>query len=90
MYIPAPKDQKQSKILEALAKLEGGSAFTEVAKAYSEDKARSGGDLGWLVRQTGTMEPIFQEQAFSATIGQYTQPFKGSNGYHIILVEERQ
>ena len=36
-----------SKINEAYAKLEAGEAFATVAREYSEDKARSGGDLGW-------------------------------------------
>ena len=36
--------------MEALAKLEAGEKFNEVASKYSEDKARSGGSLGWMVR----------------------------------------
>ena len=42
--------EKQGKCLEALAKLEAGEKFNEVASKYSEDKARSGGSLGWMVR----------------------------------------
>ena len=42
--------EKQSKCLEALAKLQAGEKFNEVASNYSEDKARSGGSLGWKVR----------------------------------------
>ena len=34
--------EKQSKILEALEKLQAGAKFNEVATQYSEDKARSG------------------------------------------------
>lgn len=34
--------EKQSKILEALEKLQNGEKFNEVASKYSEDKARSG------------------------------------------------
>ena len=41
--------EKQSKCLEAMAKLEAGEKFNEVASKYSEDKARSGGSLGWMV-----------------------------------------
>jgi hypothetical protein len=48
--------EKYSKIQEALAKLKEGVPFAEVAKQYSEDKARHGGDLGWLVR--GSMEYV--------------------------------
>ena len=42
--------EKQSKCLEALTKLEAGEKFNEVAAKYSEDKARNGGSLGWMVR----------------------------------------
>lgn len=38
------------KILEALEKLKAGQKFPDVATAYSEDKARQGGDLGWQIR----------------------------------------
>ena len=74
--------------MEALAKLDEGVSFAEVARTYSEDKARSGGDLGWQTRGNNVGE--FETQAFSAPIGQYTQPFKTSFGWHILLVEERQ
>lgn len=42
--------EKQSKALEAIEKLKSGMKFNEVASQYSEDKARSGGDLGWMTR----------------------------------------
>ena len=42
--------EKQSKCLEALEKIKGGAKFNEVATQYSEDKARSGGSLGWQTR----------------------------------------
>ena len=80
--------EKQSKILEAYAKLQAGESFSSVAMAYSEDKARSGGDLGWMVR--GSMVGVFQDHAFSAPIGQFQAPFKSSFGWHIILVEDRK
>ncbi len=37
------------RILEAMEKLKAGEKFSEVATKYSEDKARSGGSLGWMV-----------------------------------------
>merc|ERR1711962_525391 len=51
--------EKQSKCLEALEKIKGGAKFNEVATQYSEDKARSGGSLGWMTR--GSMVGPFQE-----------------------------
>ncbi|EDR27021.1 peptidyl-prolyl cis-trans isomerase NIMA-interacting, putative [Entamoeba dispar SAW760] len=80
--------EKQSKILEALAKLEEGKPFSQVATEYSEDKANQGGSLGWVIR--GQMCGAFQDVAFNAPVGKYTQPFKTPFGYHIVLVEERK
>ncbi|XP_029042986.1 peptidyl-prolyl cis-trans isomerase NIMA-interacting 4 [Osmia bicornis bicornis] len=83
--------EKQSKILEALEKLKTGQKFNEVAATYSEDKARSGGDLGWMTR--GSMVGPFQEAAFALPISSigapvYTDPpVKTKFGYHIIMVE---
>jgi NIMA-interacting peptidyl-prolyl cis-trans isomerase 4 len=80
--------EKLSKITEAQTKLQEGTAFAEVAKTYSEDKARNGGDLGWMVR--GSMAGPFQEKAFEQPIGVPSEIVKTKYGYHIILVEGRQ
>lgn len=86
--------EKQSKILEALAKLESGMKFNEVAAQYSEDKARSGGDLGWMTR--GSMVGPFQDAAFALTKSTvdkpiYTNPpVKTKFGYHIIMIEGKK
>ncbi|CAH1958882.1 unnamed protein product [Acanthoscelides obtectus] len=83
--------EKQSKCLEALEKLKAGQKFPEVAMAYSEDKARQGGDLGWMTR--GSMVGPFQDAAFALPISSvnnpvYTDPpIKTKFGYHIIMVE---
>ncbi|KAH3804778.1 peptidyl-prolyl cis-trans isomerase NIMA-interacting 4-like [Dreissena polymorpha] len=86
--------EKQSKALEAIEKLKSGMKFNEVAATYSEDKARSGGDLGWMTR--GSMVGPFQEAAFAlpnSTINQpvYTDPpVKTKFGYHVIMVEGKK
>ncbi|BES93003.1 PPIC-type PPIASE domain [Nesidiocoris tenuis] len=86
--------EKQSKCLEALEKLKSGMKFPEVAAQYSEDKARSGGDLGWMTR--GSMVGPFQEAAFELPISSvnspvYTDPpIKTKFGYHIIMVEGKK
>ncbi|XP_014486879.1 PREDICTED: peptidyl-prolyl cis-trans isomerase NIMA-interacting 4 [Dinoponera quadriceps] len=86
--------EKQSKILEALEKLKAGQKFNEVATTYSEDKARSGGDLGWMTR--GSMVGPFQDAAFALPISSlaspvYTDPpVKTKFGYHIIMVEGKK
>ncbi|XP_077553901.1 peptidyl-prolyl cis-trans isomerase NIMA-interacting 4 [Haemaphysalis longicornis] len=86
--------EKQSKVLEALEKLKGGMKFNEVAAAYSEDKARQGGDLGWMTR--GSMVGPFQDAAFALPVSSlgspvYTDPpVKTKFGYHIIMVEGKK
>lgn len=42
--------EKHAKKEEALAKLNDGAKFDDVAREFSEDKARAGGSLGWKTR----------------------------------------
>ncbi|KAL3098122.1 hypothetical protein niasHT_027667 [Heterodera trifolii] len=86
--------EKQSKVLEAIERLKAGEKFSEVAAKYSEDKARNGGDLGWMVR--GSMVGPFQEAAFALAKSSvdkpiYTDPpVKTKFGYHVIMVEGKK
>lgn len=81
--------EKQSRALEALKKINEGTSFADVAREFSEDKARSGGDLGWQRR--GEMVGPFQEAAFALPIGGMTaEPIRTQFGYHIILVEGKE
>ncbi len=86
--------EKQGKCLEALEKIKSGMKFDEIARQYSEDKARNGGDLGWMTR--GSMVGPFQDAAFALPISTlanpvYTDPpIKTNFGYHIIMVEGKK
>jgi NIMA-interacting peptidyl-prolyl cis-trans isomerase 4 len=90
--------EKHSQAVEAIAKLKGtdgpGLPFNKVAEQYSIDKARNGGDLGWMIR--GSMVGAFQEAAFQLPISTasnpiYTDPpIKTQHGYHVIMVEGRK
>ncbi|ORZ40234.1 hypothetical protein BCR44DRAFT_40476 [Catenaria anguillulae PL171] len=87
--------EKHGKITEALEKLTVDKmSFDKVAEAYSEDKARQGGSLGWMSR--GSMVGEFQDAAFKlpiSTVGSpiFTNPpVKTKFGYHIIMVEDRK
>ncbi|KAH9448305.1 hypothetical protein Pst134EB_022291 [Puccinia striiformis f. sp. tritici] len=85
---------KQSTALDAIARLKSGVSFDKVASELSEDKARNGGSLGWMIR--GSMVGPFQDAAFQlqpSSVGApiYTDPpIKTNFGYHIIMVEERK
>lgn len=85
---------KQSKALEAIARLNNGEKFNVVASEMSEDKAKSGGDLGWQIR--GQMVGPFQEAAFNlpkSTLASpvfTTEPVKTVHGYHVIMIEDKK
>ncbi|KAG1786854.1 uncharacterized protein HD556DRAFT_1434611 [Suillus plorans] len=85
--------EKHSKATEALQKIQEGQRFDKVAQEYSEDKAKAGGSLGWMVR--GSMVGAFQDAAFALTPSTVDKPIlsplvKTSFGYHVIMVEGRR
>jgi len=84
--------EKQSKSNEALEKLKEGAKFDEVAREFSEDKARAGGSLGW--KGKGALDPEFEKIAFelesSTTANPTYRVVKTQFGYHIVMVEGRK
>ncbi|KAF9051569.1 hypothetical protein BJ165DRAFT_1449746 [Panaeolus papilionaceus] len=85
--------EKHSRATEALEKIKEGQSFNKVAQEYSEDKAKAGGSLGWMVR--GSMVGAFQDTAFALTPSTVDKPItsglvKTNFGYHIIMVEGRR
>ncbi|KAJ5678225.1 Peptidyl-prolyl cis-trans isomerase pin4 [Penicillium maclennaniae] len=84
--------EKHAKKEEALEKLRNGSKFDEVAREFSEDKARLGGALGWKTR--ADLEPAFESVAFELESSTTAKPkwgeAKTGHGYHIIMVEGRK
>ncbi|MCJ1412658.1 Peptidyl-prolyl cis-trans isomerase pin4 [Ptychographa xylographoides] len=84
--------EKHSKKEEALTKLRDGGKFDDVAREFSEDKARQGGSLGWKIR--GSLDTTFEKAAYDlepSTTGspKYVE-VKTGHGYHIIMVEGRK
>lgn len=81
--------EKLGRVAQAMVLINEGKAFAEVAKEYSEDKARQGGELGWKMR--GEMVGPFADAAFELPIGGISaEPVKTKFGYHIILVEDKK
>ncbi|KAK1765750.1 hypothetical protein QBC33DRAFT_543838 [Phialemonium atrogriseum] len=84
--------EKHSKKEEALAKLRDGAKFDEVARDFSEDKARQGGSLGWKAK--GSLDPQFEAVAYALETSTTGNPKIGEAktgfGYHIIMVEGRK
>ncbi|KAL8745549.1 MAG: hypothetical protein Q9190_002315 [Brigantiaea leucoxantha] len=84
--------EKHSKKEEALTKLREGAKFDDVAREFSEDKARQGGSLGWKTR--GALDAAFEKAAYelepSTTGSPKYAEVKTGHGYHIIMVEGRR
>lgn len=84
--------EKYSKKEEALNKLREGAKFDDVAREFSEDKARQGGNLGLKTR--GSLIKEFEDVAFGLEVSTTSAPkwgeVKTSEGYHILMVEGRQ
>ncbi|KAI9818983.1 MAG: Peptidyl-prolyl cis-trans isomerase pin4 [Phylliscum demangeonii] len=84
--------EKHSKKEEAIAQLRAGVKFDDVARQFSEDKARQGGSLGWKLR--GSLEASFEKAAFelepSTTANPIYVEVKTGFGYHVVMVEGRK
>ncbi|KAL8993328.1 MAG: hypothetical protein Q9169_006433 [Polycauliona sp. 2 TL-2023] len=84
--------EKHSKKEEAVTKLNDGAKFDDVAREFSEDKARQGGSLGWKTR--GALDAAFEKAAYdlepSTTASPKFVEVKTGHGYHIIMVEGRR
>ncbi|MES2857319.1 MAG: peptidylprolyl isomerase [Bdellovibrionota bacterium] len=72
------------------ARLDKKEDFAKLAKEFSTDPGSKsqGGDLGTFKR--GQMVDEFDQVAFSAPVGQISEPVKSQFGYHIIQVQEKK
>jgi peptidyl-prolyl cis-trans isomerase SurA len=78
-----------AKAKEVYARIQGGEDFAALAKEFSEGAGRNdGGDIGWVNR--GTMIAGLDEAAFEKlAVGEVSEPFRTSMGYHIVKLEAR-
>lgn len=67
--------------------LQAGADFAETARVRSQDpgSAVKGGDLGWV--SPGDMVPEFDRMIGKTAIGEISEPFQSSYGWHILRVE---
>jgi len=72
---------------ELHARLERGAEFAELAREYSDDarSANIGGLLDWFPE--GAYGEAIQQICDSLEPGQYSQPFQGPQGWHILKLE---
>ncbi len=71
-------------------RIDGGDDFASLARAHSDDtgSALKGGDLGWV--SPGDTVPEFEKVMDTLAIGDVSEPFKSSFGWHIMQVQERR
>lgn len=82
--------EKKKKAESALAELNAGKDFRDVALAYSEDPnaAGTGGERGMIGR--GLLPPEVEEAAFALKPGETSGIVKSALGYHVLRVTDRQ
>lgn len=83
--IQAARDRAE----QAIAQLNSGADFAQVAAGYSDAKdAMKGGDLGW--RPAGRLPPLFAAELLKMQPGRITPLLRSPSGFHILkLVEKR-
>ncbi|MBN2054019.1 peptidylprolyl isomerase, partial [bacterium] len=81
---------------DALERLRKGADFGTLARELSQDKSSSkkDGDIGYIyengyIRGIGK-DQAFEQAAFAAEEGTYTDPVKTKKGYHVILVVAKE
>ena len=76
--------------LELKTRIDGGEAFGDLARQYSDDigPAAEGGELGWT--NPGQMVPEFEAAMANAEEGEVTEPFRSEFGWHILEVTGRR
>lgn len=85
----AARERAGRRIAEAQAKLKAGVAFAEVAKEYSEGKAKErGGDLGLVSK--GEMLPAIDAAVFGDPPNEYPAPVLLTSSMHLFRVVERK
>jgi peptidyl-prolyl cis-trans isomerase SurA len=83
-------EQKQRLAAKVVERARGGTAFAELARAYSEDEASKadGGDLGWV--QKGSLLDPLDEVIAGMDAGDVRGPVRSSRGFHVLLLVERK
>jgi parvulin-like peptidyl-prolyl isomerase len=86
---PEVVEKTLTKAKEVHARIEAGEDFAKLAGELSEGAGRNaGGDIGWVNR--GTLIAGLDEAAFDKlSVGQVSEPFRTSMGYHIVKLEAR-
>ncbi len=78
----------ENQCLELKAQIEGGAAFTDIAKQHSTCPSGSqGGDLGEFSK--GQMVPEFDQVVFNEALNTVHGPVQTQFGYHLLEITAR-
>ncbi len=80
------EEDAEAKVREAYAKLQEGTSFDEVVQQYSNGMEKADG--GKMPPIGYGVDDVFDSVVWACSAGGYTEPFKGKNGWHILLVDE--
>ena len=77
-------------LTEARKRIFKGEGFEKIVEQYSNDSTliKSGGSLGFLAWGSSLYDIKLVEEAFKMKKGAVSLPFRTSNGFHLIKVEE--
>jgi peptidyl-prolyl cis-trans isomerase D len=83
-------EQARQEIQDAVARLEAGESFADLAAELSQDPGSQsrGGDLGLFGR--GQMVREFEDVAFALEPGETSEPVRTDFGFHLIHLEARE
>ncbi|MCW5574755.1 MAG: peptidylprolyl isomerase [Burkholderiales bacterium] len=86
---PEQLQARRARAEQALAQLQGGADFRQVAAAFSDaPEALQGGLLGW--RESERLPTLFLEALRPLQAGQLTELLRSPNGFHILRLNERR
>jgi peptidyl-prolyl cis-trans isomerase SurA len=88
---PINDDNGQTKGMagEVLAQINEGAAFDQMASVYSQgSQAGQGGELGWA--ETKILRPELLKVASALNLGGHSGVVEASDGYYIMLLEDKQ
>jgi len=86
---PERERKVRKKMASILAQINEGTDFGGLAKKFSQDSlASKGGDLGFFEEKK--MFPPFSERAFSIKVGEVSEVFKTTHGFHILKVTDKK
>lgn len=85
-----PKSKVKDLMLDLRSRIEGGEAFADIARQYSQDpgSAANGGNLGFYNR--GELAPEFEAAALSMKPGDLSMPVETQFGFHLIQLLEKR